>query len=359
MNQTFTFTEDIDATLYNEMYTNDFYKQIINTAAFERLENISFLGAIDKVCDNKKYIANSRYQHSLDVAKLALFICKERKYSAEIEKHIVTAALLHDVGHAPLSHSMEPSFVKKYGLDHHTVGENIIKGKDGKSSELSKYLSQHLDVDFLVSLLNKQSTEEYSDIFSSSINVDTIDGIHKSLRFLFGGEKQSFNKYSVAKAAFLPCERRKKVLDQFWQYKGLVYDQVITSAKGILADFFSQRFFDDNSHQIDESHFTSTEIPFLGTNKPIFKSFRTEFNAVEIINDSSDIWATFSQRQDIKTTKRFYMINEEIEVDSEMTSLETINSRYRCIKEPQVMTLLYCMKEDKKKLQYSFRGCPR
>ncbi|WP_415663466.1 HD domain-containing protein [Vibrio taketomensis] len=43
---------------------------------------------------------SNRYIHSLDVAKLALFISKQRNYDEEVQDHLVVAALLHDIGHA-------------------------------------------------------------------------------------------------------------------------------------------------------------------------------------------------------------------------------------------------------------------
>lgn len=356
MNKSLVFSDDIDASLEKEICGDHLYKNIIKSKAFNRLKDISFLGAIDKTHSNKQSISN-RFEHSLDVAKLALFVCKKRGYSKEIEKHVVSAALLHDIGHAPLSHSMELSFTEKYGLNHHMVGENIITGKEKKHIELSNYLKDCLDIGFVTDLLNKKSKEEFSDIFSSSINIDTIDGIHKSLQYLFS-EKQLFNKYSIAEAAFLPHEKRCQILDRFWSLKGLVYNEIITSKKGALSDFFSQKYFDENNQKIDETHFISTEQPFLGKGRPIFKSFKKKLSSIYIYDERSSVNEISKlcslNYEELNVVKRNYIINSDVKIDSNRPELDFMNERYKCEKEPQKMVVKFFFKDEKESTQTSF-----
>nr|WP_269472787.1 HD domain-containing protein [Vibrio taketomensis] len=119
--------------------------------------------------------------HSLDVAKLALFISKQRNYDEEVQDHLVVAALLHDIGHAPLSHSMEPSFFDEFGINHHVAGNRVIKEKE---FSLKKILEDQVSIDTVIDLVEQNSEEEFSDIFNSKINIDTIDGIQKAYRLL-------------------------------------------------------------------------------------------------------------------------------------------------------------------------------
>ena len=52
-----------------------------------------------------------------------------------VERRLVTAAaLLHDIGDAPLSHSLEPVFLKFFGMEHHTATRDIVTG-NGDLSE--------------------------------------------------------------------------------------------------------------------------------------------------------------------------------------------------------------------------------
>ncbi|MFT4928971.1 MAG: putative nucleotidyltransferase with HDIG domain, partial [Phenylobacterium sp.] len=206
-----------DNSLTIELLNNELYKQIISTDAFQRLRNISFLGAIDKTHNNRTKIRSDRFEHSIDVAKLALYICKERQYNKEIEEHVVVAALLHDIGHAPLSHSMESEFEQQYGINHHIASSQIINGMIKKHSSINKIINSKLDIDIVLDLIEQKSNECFSDIFSSPINVDTIDGIHKSLKYLKPNSDVFFNKYLIAKASFFEKTdgNRSHALDEF------------------------------------------------------------------------------------------------------------------------------------------------
>ena len=105
----------IDKQISSDLYfiKDDVYQSIIKTNAFKRLEGITFLGAIgltEKV-GKKKDI--SRAEHSINVASLANKISKARNYDQELTKHLCVAGLLHDIGHFPLSHSVEGYLSKK------------------------------------------------------------------------------------------------------------------------------------------------------------------------------------------------------------------------------------------------------
>lgn len=108
--------------------------ELVNTNAVKRLNGISFLGGIDYYLvphsngcpTNKRY---TRYQHSLGVAAIALFVANRLDLSTADRKIAVAVAILHDVGHAPLSHTLEPIFEENFGLNHHRATEEIILGR--------------------------------------------------------------------------------------------------------------------------------------------------------------------------------------------------------------------------------------
>jgi HD superfamily phosphohydrolase len=89
------------------------FAELVATPAFQRLKSIRFLGGIDYLLVRVPNGANrniryTRYQHSLGVARLALLYGNQRGLSFSERRILYVAALLHDVGHAPLSHSLEP-----------------------------------------------------------------------------------------------------------------------------------------------------------------------------------------------------------------------------------------------------------
>jgi len=118
----------INQELLQELLSNKLYKELICSKTFKRLENISFLGAIDYISSNSKRFY--RYEHSVSVGVLALSYAKLQKLDKKDTDILVSSALLHDIGHAPLSHSIEGVFKKKYDINHHQNGNNIIKGRN-------------------------------------------------------------------------------------------------------------------------------------------------------------------------------------------------------------------------------------
>ncbi|MEZ9734806.1 HD domain-containing protein [Vibrio sp. 10N.261.52.E6] len=317
------FDSEFDSALEHELKCDEFYKKIIESQAFTRLLRVSFLGAIDYVYkDNKQ----NRYKHSLDVAKLALYVCKERGYNKETQDHIVAAALLHDIGHAPFSHSMEPSFAEEFGVDHHIAGHSIVNGKEDIGKSLKKILDSKVNSYDVLNLMEQNSNEEFSDIFNSPINVDTIDGIHKSLGYL--PEILSYNKYSIAKASFCSNEKNDvKILDQFWHGKNTAYKLLINSGVGAVADHMSREYFHDNKKRIDESSFYKNELSLLTGIRPIFKDFSTNLHRIKpkVINSNSSL-----KSKEFDVVERDYYINLNVDFDEFKSVGEYINNRFLC-----------------------------
>jgi len=93
------------------IFKKRFYAELLDTAVFRRLADIRFLGAIDyfirptgKRLNQRRH---TRLEHTLGVGHLALLYSHLAGLSEQQENFVVAAALLHDIGHPPLSHSME------------------------------------------------------------------------------------------------------------------------------------------------------------------------------------------------------------------------------------------------------------
>src|SRR5690349_3257178 len=121
---------DIDVLLqktrvkFPQLASLEIFRDFINCACVKRLEDISFLGAIEKLGPSNTSGAGSRLDHTIGVAYLAYlgtFNVNETERNTAI-----AAALLHDIGHGPLSHSSEPFFKKAFGIDHRTEGRHHI-----------------------------------------------------------------------------------------------------------------------------------------------------------------------------------------------------------------------------------------
>lgn len=313
--------ESVDRLMNEKLLSNRFFSSIINSEEFQRLQQVSFLGAIDYVCPENKA---TRYQHSIDVAKLALYVSDKRGYSDDITNHIVSAALLHDIGHAPLSHSMEQSFFDTYGINHHIASSKLLKNGTNISS-VTSILKKNVDINLVTNLIEQKSNEHFADIFNSKVNVDTIDGIHKSLAFI--NIKNSYDKYALANSAFThDFQDSTNRLDHFWNMKDLVYKKIITSGIGAIADHISKEYFLDNLTRLNESYFLKKESSLLGGRNPIFKDFSRKVKGIKFLGESVEAQ---SQKLNVTVTEREYKTKIGVHLEDFDNIDDFINSRYK------------------------------
>lgn len=153
--------------------------EVINSPVFQRAHNIKQLSLGYYVYHGAEH---SRFGHMLGAAHIAGLAYDSLKQNTEAlgetfdgnetdRKTLRMAALLHDVGHAPFSHSLEDilddnhekysqtlvkyhfaDILKKADIDPDTVN-NLIEGVHTKKPHLSKIVSGQLDVDRLDYLL--------------------------------------------------------------------------------------------------------------------------------------------------------------------------------------------------------------
>jgi len=112
--------------IHGTIKVSDWIMKIIDTPIVQRLRRISQLGFTNLVYPGANH---TRFEHSLGVMHIAELLVEKMDADEQTKKEIVAAALLHDVGHAPFSHSSE-RIVKKYlRLDHEDI-VYIIKGSE-------------------------------------------------------------------------------------------------------------------------------------------------------------------------------------------------------------------------------------
>lgn len=240
------------------------YQGLLKSTAFQRLSGISFLGALDYALPGRRRHTGSRADHSLNVAAIGDYVATARGYSPELRDHVIVAGLLHDIGHPPLSHSAEPSIETQLGYGHHVGGERIIRGQVEIGRDLYKWLDQHVDIRFLLNLLNQEVLpKDGRDLFSSPTNIDTIEGITRASSVFAqrSDDELAAMRVNIAYASFLQEDSGLWVeLDRFWCLKHQVYCSLITAPSGLAADQLSQWHF-SGSHApvLSDRDFYTTE----------------------------------------------------------------------------------------------------
>jgi len=146
--------------------------ELIDTIAFQRLRRIKQLGAASLVFHGAE---SSRFTHSIGVFCIARKIYQrliEIKSSFYENKFVLYgAALLHDLGHGPLSHTSEVIF----DHNHEQWSQNLVKNYSPINSILKKY-DNELPKQICELFESKQIfSNPLKTLISSEIDCDRLD----------------------------------------------------------------------------------------------------------------------------------------------------------------------------------------
>lgn len=149
-------------------------QEIIDSPEFQRLRYIRALGLCNLVFPGANH---SRFEHSLGTMHLASLFSEA--LDLEEKELVMVAALLHDIGHPPLSHSNEAIFEEMTGLDHLQAGISIIEGKGIFSDSTLPAVLESIGLkpsDVSSILLGKREDQRVlSRLISGPMDVDELD----------------------------------------------------------------------------------------------------------------------------------------------------------------------------------------
>ena len=216
---------------------------LLTSRWLQRLGRISFLGTLDEHPRSRR--ASSRLEHSLGVATLAADAAEALDLPTEQARIFVTACLLHDIGHYPLSHAAEAAFARVLGAGHHEVGRWIICGSGPipREQSLAPQLEQ-LDIDpaLVWGLLDHDpdlpaALQPLARLLQAPINLDTLEGIHRAARdFRIRSPRLPEHIFGWVDGEIGIARPALAAIDRFWLLKDRVYDQVINIPSNILAE---------------------------------------------------------------------------------------------------------------------------
>ncbi len=174
--------------------------KLLATQAVQRLRNINQLGLAHYVFPGADY---SRLAHSIGACHVMGRIFQTLQVFSEIPDDIVQlhrlAALLHDIGHYPFSHTMEEAVKNQYSnqflssspnsdeqqtpsgnmssdfvnhYDHETQGTRILE-LDAEISEILK--SAGIDPQNIYDLFARTGDSKFANLISSDLDADRLD----------------------------------------------------------------------------------------------------------------------------------------------------------------------------------------
>ena len=140
--------------------------RLIDTPVFQRLRRIKQLGFAYLVFPTA---VHTRFEHSLGTMHIASRIGEH--LGLDTVPLLRTAALLHDIGHGPFSHSSE-LIVETYFKEHHEA----ITGDKIRQQDVAEAIeAAGLDVEEVVSLATGAGSTYQNKIISSEMDADILD----------------------------------------------------------------------------------------------------------------------------------------------------------------------------------------
>jgi len=232
-----------------DLFNEDLYKEIILSPEVMRLNDISFLGSMEKTEKVKK---TSRFDHSIGVAYLAQKASEKLDLKPETKRYLIIASLLHDIGHGPLSHSLEPIIKGILKIDHSTLTKRLIVGTYKLAAEeknniykiLKKYNIDHTKI---TDILNGKSNDFGSLLFKNPFNIDTLDGINRvafSLDINYMEPEQIVDLFYIKGDKILVCAKNKNVFDNFWDLKRHIYLEYIYNEDNLSSEILLQKYYE-------------------------------------------------------------------------------------------------------------------
>lgn len=156
----------------------DDFQKIIDSREFQRLRYIRSLGFCYLVFPGANH---TRFEHSLGTMHLAGLFSDALK--VKDGRLAMASALLHDIGHPPLSHSNEGIFREITGMEHLDAGLAMIEGKKPFQESSIPDILESIDLrpSDVVSVLkgDREDLRIISRIVSGPIDVDELDYLRR------------------------------------------------------------------------------------------------------------------------------------------------------------------------------------
>ncbi|QYK52437.1 MAG: HD domain-containing protein [Fimbriimonadaceae bacterium] len=256
----------INDPIHGSMGFSELELKVIETPVFRRLRNIKQLGMAELVYPTANY---SRFAHSLGVCHLAGRFMEQLEKGSDILPNEIKltrlAALTHDIGHYPFSHSFENA-LKRYAREEKIEGANIDLTTGGKKSivkheavgarvlkldsELAAIL-KGIDPDEVARRFRRESAKAIgTNVISSDFDVDRTDYLLRTahsaglpygkvdLDYLIGvlelREQDSQHLVTLPPKAMRAAEHF--LLGRFFDYQTVAFHKTVTAFESVLEE---------------------------------------------------------------------------------------------------------------------------
>jgi len=171
--------------IHGNITFKDLFIELLDTPEIQRLYNIKQLGFAHLVFPGAHH---TRLEHSLGAYRITEDIAIALDLPENQKILVQCAALLHDIGHGPFSHTLESILLQEFGVDHVDLTEKLLFGdyeiySQGEQSIVNspcihEVLHQHsLDIKRIVEIIRGDLHQQpfLSQLLHSAIDVDQLD----------------------------------------------------------------------------------------------------------------------------------------------------------------------------------------
>ena len=181
--------------VHGSMRLSGIVLDLVDTPEVQRLRGILQLGLANLAFPGANH---SRFEHVLGVAYLAKRIGDELRLSEGELNLLLAAAMLHDIGHPPYSHTLEYLMTEYVGKNHMEITGDIVRGKlsvcSGEELErlrglkvpsVPEVLERHgiNSKEVALLLLGKHRKPYLGQLIHSDIDVDQMDYLLRDAHF--------------------------------------------------------------------------------------------------------------------------------------------------------------------------------
>ncbi|AEW44958.1 HD/deoxyguanosinetriphosphate triphosphohydrolase domains protein [Mycoplasma haemocanis str. Illinois] len=278
--------------------------EIVNTFEFQRLSQIKQLSL---TVNNFPSSTHTRLTHSLGVYELCNRFTKHFINAGDLDpvkdkvaiNIALASALLHDIGHGPLSHTLEKAFPH---FHHEQMSVKILNSADTKINSLlrKKALSDGLHEWFYIREIEKvlNKTSEYKwivDLISSSIDIDRLDFLvrdsyYSGVRYGNTIDVNLFIKWSLlrndkeGKLRFLFLKKAKNMIGSFLLTRYHMYEELYKNKVSLIYEEILKRIF-----QAFKKHSKELRDNFYFRKIKFFFNSESEWNVLEFLELSDEI----------------------------------------------------------------------
>ncbi len=127
----------IHDSVHGSVKLSGVYLDLLQRPELQRLHGVHQLGLAYLVFPGAHH---TRMEHSLGTYQIANRMASALELPEQERRSVLAAAMLHDIGHAPYSHTLECVLEQRIGMTHTDIGRALIKGElriiDPKEGEI-------------------------------------------------------------------------------------------------------------------------------------------------------------------------------------------------------------------------------